>query len=418
MPPLEKFPIDCVIFGGGAAGLWTLDAVRRAGFDALLFEAFELGHGQTVASQGIIHGGLKYSLRGMVSPSARAIRSMPERWRTAMTTADREGGDPDLRGARMRSEACLMWQTRDLSSRLALFGARRGLASGPEKVAASDVPAVLNRVPGQVLSVAEPVIDPEDFVRVLAERHRDRILKVDVENRPPVFADGVVTVTSPALTAGQRSLTLAPGRIFFMAGKGNAELRRQAGLSAHAMQTRPLHMLVASGQLPVLNGHCVDGMKTRLTITSCVSRLHPGATVWQIGGQIAEDGVSMDRAELIRRGIAEVTDCIPGIDLNDVQWGSYRVDRAEAATGGSRPEDATIMRDAVFRTAWPTKLALAPKLADQCIDELRDTLTPRGDSESSLNDHLRDWPRPAVAAPPWEHASTWNTVASAAQTST
>ena len=50
--------LDVVIFGGGAAGLWLLDVLREAGFGVLLLEADRLGTGQTIASQGIIHGGL------------------------------------------------------------------------------------------------------------------------------------------------------------------------------------------------------------------------------------------------------------------------------------------------------------------------------------------------------------------------
>ena len=44
--------LDVVIFGGGAAGLWLLDELVRAGYEALLLEAGALGAGQTIASQG------------------------------------------------------------------------------------------------------------------------------------------------------------------------------------------------------------------------------------------------------------------------------------------------------------------------------------------------------------------------------
>ena len=50
----HPLPIEVVIFGGGAAGLWLLDELVRAGRSTLLLEAHELGSGQTIASQGII----------------------------------------------------------------------------------------------------------------------------------------------------------------------------------------------------------------------------------------------------------------------------------------------------------------------------------------------------------------------------
>src|SRR2546421_12750929 len=72
---------DVLIIGGGIAGVWILDELRRAGIDAILLEKRALGDGQTVASQGIIHGGLKYMFDGQGSTSVKAIAGMPMIWR-------------------------------------------------------------------------------------------------------------------------------------------------------------------------------------------------------------------------------------------------------------------------------------------------------------------------------------------------
>jgi glycerol-3-phosphate dehydrogenase len=76
--------LDAVIFGGGAAGLWLLDRLTRQGCHAVLLEAAALGSGQTSGSQGIIHGGLKYTLQGWLTKSAQHIRKMPDVWRRAL----------------------------------------------------------------------------------------------------------------------------------------------------------------------------------------------------------------------------------------------------------------------------------------------------------------------------------------------
>ena len=76
MPGLR---VDTLIFGGGIAGLWLLDELRRAGRSALLVEATALGDGQTISSQGILHSGLKYSLNGLLSSAAR--EAPPRRFR-------------------------------------------------------------------------------------------------------------------------------------------------------------------------------------------------------------------------------------------------------------------------------------------------------------------------------------------------
>ena len=57
--------VDIAIIGGGIAGLWMLSRLRKRGYSALLIESEALGSGQTICSQGIIHGGVKYSLQGL-----------------------------------------------------------------------------------------------------------------------------------------------------------------------------------------------------------------------------------------------------------------------------------------------------------------------------------------------------------------
>jgi glycerol-3-phosphate dehydrogenase len=60
----QTLHIDIAIIGGGVAGLWALNQLRNRGFSAVLFEQEALGGYQTMASQGMIHGGIKYALGG------------------------------------------------------------------------------------------------------------------------------------------------------------------------------------------------------------------------------------------------------------------------------------------------------------------------------------------------------------------
>ena len=53
---------DILILGGGIAGLWLINRLNAAGYQCLLLESHTLGGDQTLASQGIIHGWLKYAL--------------------------------------------------------------------------------------------------------------------------------------------------------------------------------------------------------------------------------------------------------------------------------------------------------------------------------------------------------------------
>jgi hypothetical protein len=168
------------------------------------------------------------------------------------------------------------------------------------------------------------------------------------------------------------------------------------------MQRRPLHMVLVCGRLPELFGHCVDGAATRVTITS--DRGSKGCTVWQVGGQLAEEGVSLDERTLVRRARSELEATIPGIQLDAVEWSTYRVDRAEVATlHGKRPESVQVVQDANVLTAWPTKLALAPMLAGR----IAETLAPFGNAPLTEDTVPADWPRPEIALPPWETPREW-----------
>ena len=167
--------LDAVIFGGGAAGLWLLDELTRQGRCALLLETGALGSGQTIASQGIIHGGLKYTLQGLLTRSAQSIRDMPAVWQDCLTGRR----EPHLANTKVRSECCYLWRTDSVSSRLGMIGAKVGLRTASESLSIDECPDVLKNCPGSVSRLNEQVISPRSFLNDLAERHRDRILKIE-----------------------------------------------------------------------------------------------------------------------------------------------------------------------------------------------------------------------------------------------
>ena len=90
---------DIAIIGGGIAGLWTLDQLRNRGYSAVLFEQEALGSHQTMASQGMIHGGIKYALGGALSGSSEAISQMPSEehaaGKVAQEVAEKQAADID-----------------------------------------------------------------------------------------------------------------------------------------------------------------------------------------------------------------------------------------------------------------------------------------------------------------------------------
>ena len=53
---------DVVIIGAGIAGLWLHRRLNQLGYHALLLEKNQIGNAQTLAAQGIIHGGKNISM--------------------------------------------------------------------------------------------------------------------------------------------------------------------------------------------------------------------------------------------------------------------------------------------------------------------------------------------------------------------
>ena len=394
--------VDVLIFGGGIAGLWLLDELRRRGYHALLVEREALGAGQTIASQGIIHGGLKYTLSGLMNPSAQSVSEMPQRWRDCLAGRIQ----PHLVGARILSPCCYLWRTESWRSRLGMLGARVGLHTAVERVVPAARPQALAACLGDVYRVEEPVIDVASVLQDLADRHRDEgffLAADDTETSWQFVGQGRVESVELRNEQSRIGITLRPRTVIFTAGSGNAALRAAIGLGGDVMQRRPLHMVMVRGVLPPLFGHCIDGNKTRVTITSAFDE--SGRTVWYVGGHVAEDGVHMEPTELIAHARQELQAVLGKVNLRDTEWATHRVDRAEGRQpSGLRPDGPVVRREGSTITAWPTKLALAPRLVEIIADSLEPPRATRSDGTSHL---LGLWPRPEVAKPPWELCPSW-----------
>ncbi|MEW4563314.1 FAD-dependent oxidoreductase [Bremerella sp. JC770] len=399
---MEKVHVNALIIGGGATGLWLLDQLRREGRSALLVEAKSLGTGQTISAQGILHSGLKYSLQGLLTASAREAREMPAIWRKSL-----EGNaSPNLSQTEIRSQSFYLWGTNSASSKLGMWGARLGLQVTPQAVSPHNAPALLKGCSGSIFSVAEQVISCESLLKDLAATNQTQIVQVAEEGGTEIRLGSDGRVRSVVLNApdGQQVEVIADWNVL-SAGRGNAELRTAAGLDPRKQQTRPLHMVMVRGGLPEFYGHCVDGATTRVSITS--ARRENQEIVWQVGGKVAEEGVEMDSADLIARTRAELLETMPGISLEDARWATYRVDRAEGVTmTGGRPDSFRIEKEGNVLTAWPTKLVLVPQL----IQGLASTIGTSAARSCDGLEKLASWPRPSVAKAPWDCEQSWTSL--------
>jgi glycerol-3-phosphate dehydrogenase len=385
----QALSTDVLIVGGGVAGLWLNARLRRQGFATVLVENACLGGGQSVKSQGIIHGGAKYALHGALTGASEAIADMPRRWREALAGT----GELNLSGVRLLSDAHYLWSPGSLAGNITSFFASKAVRGRVDQVKGEQLPPALQhpKFKGKVYRLAELVLDVPSLITRLSELAGDGLLAAET--------------IEPLLEQGQLSGLIIDGRevraqrIILSAGRGNAELLSTLGLSQPAQQLRPLHMVLVKGPtLKPLYAHCLGGgPKPRVTITT-----HPAADgqwVWYLGGDLAEaDGVARDEANQIKAAQKELADLLPWVDLSAAQWATLRVDRAEPAQSGLvRPDNAFLNEQGTLLVGWPTKLALAPDFADRVLAALlRDGIQP------AQHAPLPALPRPAVTPPVWE----------------
>ena len=393
MSARNRIRVDVAIVGGGIAGLWLLNLLRGRGYGAVLLERSAFGDGQTVCSQGMIHGGLKYALSGSLTTASEAIAAMPERWRACLSGS----GEVDLRGVRTSADRCHLWSPdQSMSGRLGGFLASKALRGRVRRLEVREHPTPFDngRFSGALYELDELVLDVPSLLARLADAQRGHATMADVSNDQFVRGDdgSIASLRLPRVE-------ITASRFILAAGAGNEALVGRLGESAPQMQRRPLRQVIVRGaQLPALYGHCVPQLakiEPRLTVTTHADA--NGERMWYLGGQLASDGAERSDEEQIRHARAELAACLPWLDLTSAQLESLCVDRAEPRqTDGRRPDEAYVAAVANVLVCWPTKLALAPDLGDKVLAQLAAPSNSSGDAVSDLA-------TPPVAAPPWRH---------------
>ena len=390
---------DIVIFGGGIAGLWLLNHLTAKGYSVLLLETTALGNGQSVASQGIIHGGLKYALAGKVSGAAKAIADMPARWRACLA-----GDDPvDLSGCRLLSERYYMWSEGSYRSKLKAFLGSRTLRGKVDIVADSDYPELLAKARGQgsLYRLPDFVIDSCSLLKTLASKHEDRIFRVDPAQIEFV---GNNKHHQLLLRTDDSILTINAQRFIFAAGEGNAGLLEAANLISPQMQRRPLNMVILRKEsLPHLFMHCIGdrfSLTPKLTLTS--HSCQDGKVAWYLGGEVAENGVDKTDHEQINSARYLLEKLFPWVELSGAEWACLRINRAEGKEQGQhRPDSVFLAAKDNILVVWPTKFTLSPALADEVCNRLSTQgIEPAFEFDGGFLSARLD--KVTVAAPPWE----------------
>ena len=405
---------DIVVFGGGIAGLWLLNRLRDEGYNAILLEADGLGAAQTLASQGIIHGGLKYALGGSVTDAANTIAALPARWRACFDGT----GEIDLSSCEVLSERYYMWSSASYRSKIKAFFGSKSLQGRVQAVPRDEFPPFFAEatVEGSLYALPDFAVDTPSLLSVLRARYEASIFKVDPRDIR-FTRDASGCASSVTLRAGtgigeavrdaeNDTVSIDAQRMIFCAGKGNQTLIDAAGMRKPASQLRPLNMVwVKKAGLGSVFAHCIGedfSLTPKLTVTTHTA--DDGMPVWYLGGELAESGVGVPDDELIERAKRLTTDLFPWVDLSGAQWGCFAIDRAEAKmTDGSRPDGSLFIAEDGYIAAWPTKLTLTPALADGVLAELAASVTKQaGDGTPTLDALAQIFPKATLAKAHWD----------------
>jgi len=391
---------DVVIFGAGIAGLYAFHRIRKAGYSAVLLENNAIGTGQTIASQGIIHSGLKYAFTGKISKLAKSISAMPDLWRACL----KGKGEIDLSSTKIATKSQFLLIPGGIMGGLIKLVAKQALGNGVRECARSDWPEEISSTGfrGKAVFMDEPVLDIPSMLRSIAEPYRKWIKKIDMSQVE--FHNDGNSIASLQIH-GQK---IKAKKYIFTAAGSNHKIATQLGHDVGlTTQKRPLLQGMIKHVPFPLFAHLVGASdKPAATITS--HKASDGNWVWYVGGSAAErpcDAPPEQVFSAIKKSFAKY---LPELDTSKFLWSTLPIDRVEGKsnTHGWMPDTPSIHdTKGNLLYCWPTKLTFAPLLAESLLEKLKDV--PREES-STLEEEWSFLPDAEFARTPWDEA-TWTT---------
>lgn len=387
--------VDVLFVGGGIAGLWLLNCVRRAGYSALLVEAERIGAGQSGASQGFVVHRPRTGATLPTEKETAELASVVERWRAQLAGT----GQPDLGAVRVLSELPLLWTIpveprRHWLDRL-LRRKPAEAAGAADSVPESGLPAVLRHVLRRGALSAQPgfVVDNRSLLEALAAPVRDALLLT--QGAAVMARDGGFSVRiderEPVVLRGRRTV--------YATGVG-ANLLGSVSLQVWHQQ---MVMIRGEGLADDLYVNAVDATGRRLFNVSA-HRDAAGRPVWYYGGAMIEAGERVDAAQQIRNCRRDLARYLPWLAQTGLEFAAHRVDRAAVRMRNGLALLPQLRCEGQQIIAWPANLSTMPLLGDRLLGQLaRDRIEPRA---ADLHP-LADWPQPAFAPAPWDEAQAW-----------
>ncbi len=371
MPAPQTSP-DIVIFGAGIAGLWSFNRLKSLGYDVLLLEMDTIGCGQTIASQGIIHSGLKFSLAGKVNKLAKSISAMPDLWREALDGDKNSKVGVNLSSAKVAATSQQLLIPSGFMGGLTKLVTQRALGNNVHDVLQEDWSEDIkdSGFKGSVVFMDEPVLDIPSVLRALAQPYKECIKKISTEQAQSPFKflkDNNITTKQIIFTSAANNHDIAHSH------------SHNKGLET---QKRPLLQgMIKNAPFPLF-AHLV-GTSDKPVASITTHKTSDGSLVWYLGGAVAERKKENDPTDVYNAAIKAFKTYLPNIDFSQIEWDVLPIDRIEgkSKTDSWMPDTPTIHHTDEALYCWPTKLTFAPMLSDMILTDLQNkNITPSNTS--------------------------------------
>lgn len=395
----KTYKADIIIFGAGVAGLWLHHRFSKAGYNSLLLETDAIGGQQSIASQGILHSGLKYTLAGKVNKLAQSISAMPDRWRAAMQHYS--GAEVDLTRAAMMAPSQLLMIPDGFMGGLIKIVTEKTLGNGVTDIPRDDWPDGIAQsgFKGRLVSMGEPVLNAASVMRALAEPYQRSIRRIDMDFTS-FDQDDAGDISSIWIDDEHE---IKAQHVIFTAAASNAKIARMLGHDEGLKtQARPLLM----GMLRPAPFDCfahLVGPSDKPVATITTHYDHNKQRVWYVGAAVAERAKEDDPRKVRKAMMDALKKYMPAIDVSHFEWATLPIDRIEGAseTDGWMPDTPTVHRAGNAFYCWPTKLTFAPMLGDKLAEFLP---APQGVKAADWS-FLEEAP---FAPLPWDALERWN----------